>query len=140
MAKMADDDGNDQMYLLSGDTHPVAWDRKKITHNSRSTSDLLEHAMQFEVKKIQSKQDKGWWCDAVKLREWFQVDLMVIIIKWFQVDQKLEFPRNRLMLDETIGEGEFGRVPFDVLYFDVNIQYFIFWQGTIWWFLFYILV
>ena len=54
-----------------------------------------------------------------------------IIIKWFQVDQKLEFPRNRLMLDETIGEGEFGRVPFDVLYFDVNIQYFIFWQGTI---------
>ena len=56
---------------------------------------------------------------------------MVIIIKWFQVDQKLEFPRNRLMLDETIGEGEFGRVPFDVLYFDVNIQYFIFWQGTI---------
>ena len=34
-----------------------------------------------------------------------------------QVDQKLEFPRNRLMLDETIGEGEFGRVPFDVLYF-----------------------
>ena len=50
MAKMTDDDGNDQMYLLSGDTHPVAWDRKKITHNSRSTSDLLEHAMQFEVK------------------------------------------------------------------------------------------
>ena len=27
-----------------------------------------------------------------------------------QVDQKLEFPRNRLILDETIGEGEFGRV------------------------------
>ena len=42
---------------------------------------------------------------------------MVIILKWFQVDQKLEFPRNRLMLDETIGEGEFGRVPFDILYF-----------------------
>ena len=42
---------------------------------------------------------------------------MVIILKWFQVDQKLEFPRNRLMLDETIGEGEFGRVPFDVFYF-----------------------
>ena len=42
---------------------------------------------------------------------------MVIIIKWFQVDQKLEFPRNRLMLDETIGEGEFGRVPVDILYF-----------------------
>ena len=56
MAKMNDDDGNDQMYLLSGDTHPVAWDRKKITHNSRSTSDLLEHAMQFEVKNsCQSK-------------------------------------------------------------------------------------
>ena len=29
-----------------------------------------------------------------------------------QVDQKLEFPRNRLILDETIGEGEFGRVKF----------------------------
>ena len=27
-----------------------------------------------------------------------------------KVDQKLEFPRNRLILDETIGEGEFGRV------------------------------
>ena len=65
MAKMTDDDGNDQMYLLSGDTHPVAWDRKKITHNSRSTSDLLEHAMQFEVKKIESKQERlmmrGFW-------------------------------------------------------------------------------
>ena len=65
MAKMTDDDGNDQMYLLSGDTHPVAWDRKKITHNFRSTSDLLEHAMQFEVKKIESKQERlmmrGFW-------------------------------------------------------------------------------
>ena len=32
-----------------------------------------------------------------------------------QVDQKLEFPRNRLILDETIGEGEFGRVTFKIL-------------------------
>ena len=31
-----------------------------------------------------------------------------------QVDQKLEFPRNRLILDETIGEGEFGRVNFKI--------------------------
>ena len=46
------------------------------------------------------------------------MDLVVIVIKWFQVDQKLEFPRNRLMLDETIGEGEFGRVSlmFYILY------------------------
>ena len=28
----------------------------------------------------------------------------------FQVDKKLEFPRARLILEETLGEGEFGRV------------------------------
>ena len=27
-----------------------------------------------------------------------------------QVDKKLEFPRKRLILEETLGEGEFGRV------------------------------
>ena len=54
------------------------------------------------------------------------MDLVVIVIKWFQVDQKLEFPRNRLMLDETIGEGEFGRVPFDVLDFIFWYKHLIF--------------
>ena len=29
---------------------------------------------------------------------------------WLQVDKKLEFPRARLILEETLGEGEFGRV------------------------------
>ena len=28
----------------------------------------------------------------------------------FQVDQKFEFSRRRLVLEETLGEGEFGRV------------------------------
>ena len=28
----------------------------------------------------------------------------------FEVDQRLEFPRSRLLLEETLGEGEFGRV------------------------------
>ena len=27
-----------------------------------------------------------------------------------QVDKKFEFPRKRLVLEETLGEGEFGRV------------------------------
>jgi len=36
-------------------------------------------------------------------------------IKWFfatsqQPDPKWEFPRSRLIIDQTLGEGEFGRV------------------------------
>ena len=74
------------------------------TLDSRSTNDLLEHAIQFEVKK----------------RPIFQVKRK---IESEQVDQKLEFPRNRLILDETIGEGEFGRVKFKILQtFDLRLN------------------
>jgi len=67
----------DSLYQTNTSIHTIAGSNATgETWFSRpgSTSDLLEHAMQFEV------------------------------------DQKLEFPRNRLILDETIGEGEFGRV------------------------------
>ena len=51
--------------------------------------------MQFEVKNNQ-----------------FSKRIFLVKRMTEQVDQKLEFPRNRLILDETIGEGEFGRVKF----------------------------
>jgi proto-oncogene tyrosine-protein kinase Ret len=31
-------------------------------------------------------------------------------LNFFQIDKKYEFPRSDLILEETLGEGEFGKV------------------------------
>ena len=36
--------------------------------------------------------------------------LKVISFSTFQIDRKWEFPRKNLILEKTIGEGEFGKV------------------------------
>lgn len=39
-----------------------------------------------------------------------KLTLLLLLLRLLQIDRKWEFPRSRLVIEQTLGEGEFGKV------------------------------